>query len=129
MLLDTHALVWLALDPEQLSKKAGQAIDQAVKDGQPLLVCAASFWELARKISKGTLDLGMSAQTFLANCAKVSQFAILETTPEIWIQSAEMEWDHRDPIDRLLVATAETHDVPLVTCDKIIGRYYKSCVW
>ena len=47
-----------------------------------------------------------------------------------WLRSLALAWDHRDPADRVIVATAILQDVPLLTADAEIHRFGGvSCVW
>ena len=52
-------------------------------------------------------------------------------TPETCLRAGLADWDHRDPFDRLLAATAETLAVPLVTRGDTVfsGRRSLAVVW
>ena len=129
MLVDTHILVWFALKPEELSKKAWEAMQTTLREDNKIYCLSASFWELTIKVLKGRLDLGMPVIEFHNLCARAKELEIIDTTPAHWIQSAELEWHHQDPIDRLLVATAQMLNFPLITSDQIIQSFYKHCIW
>lgn len=55
---------------------------------------------------------------------------LLPLTARVAVSSARLSWDHRDPADRLIVATARAHDAPLVTADDAItdARLVR-CIW
>jgi PIN domain nuclease of toxin-antitoxin system len=129
MLLDTHTLLWLTLSPRHLSKVASKAISKHLKENGAALVSAASFWEISVKIEKKKLDLKMTVSELLRDCRNSGQIQILDTTPEQWIKSSELEWQHTDPIDRLLVATASILKVPIITKDRDISRFYSQSLW
>ncbi len=129
MLLDTHALLWFALASPSLSGSAKDRLEQAMFSGTVVFLCAASFWELAVKIKKQKLNIGMSALDFETRCRATEGFEIIDTSAKHWIGSAELEWEHRDPIDRLLVFTAKEYSIPIVTRDETIRRYYAECIW
>lgn len=129
MLLDTHALVWLTLSPAELSSKAKEAIAEHQSLKHPLYISAASFWEISIKIAKCKINIGMAATDFYDLCLKADSLEILDTTPGHWIQTAQLDWPHKDPVDRLLVATAMALDLKIVTCDKEVTKFYGNCVW
>ena len=71
----------------------------------------------------------MTAKEYLRLCEESEQLQLLDTTAEHWIASTSLEWKHGDPIDRLLVATAEVLDVDFITCDESIRQYYGKTIW
>ena len=48
---------------------------------------------------------------------------------ETWLANLELSWDHRDPADRTIVATAVVNDCPLVTSDRAMRDFYPCAVW
>ncbi|MBP7866097.1 MAG: hypothetical protein KA419_09125 [Acidobacteria bacterium] len=48
---------------------------------------------------------------------------------DVWVRNLELAWDHDDPADRTIVATALLHDLPIVTADKVIAAFYPHIVW
>ena len=48
---------------------------------------------------------------------------------EIWMKNLSLEWDHLDPADRTIVATAELNEASIVTTDKIIIDFYPRTIW
>jgi PIN domain nuclease of toxin-antitoxin system len=65
ILLDTHVVVWLAFDQEQISKKARNAIDDARKNADGLAISDITLLELATLASKGRIRLNISLESFL----------------------------------------------------------------
>lgn len=128
ILLDTHALLWWALDPAQLSAKAAEVIREMEERGG--FASAISIWELGVKIQRGKLELGLGIEEFVR---RVQQSAIVELVPvdtTIWLRSLALPWTHRDPADRVIVATALLKDVSLLTKDAVIhGFDGVRCVW
>ena len=47
----------------------------------------------------------------------------------IWLKNLELDWDHKDPADRTIVATAMLLSSPLVTSDRIVKQFYAETVW
>jgi PIN domain nuclease of toxin-antitoxin system len=116
--LDTHALLWAYLGDSRLSAAASRVIAQAQSD--ELLASDVTLSELARIVSDGHLAIGGDAQDWLKNVA--SHATILPVSAEIAWLAATMHWEHRDPCDRHIVATALVYRVPLITVDKTIAR-------
>lgn len=129
MLLDTHALLWLVFEPAHLSPAAQMALSARSQTGSTLIISAASFWELAVKCRKRKITLPVSVNQFAKLCQDSEEFEIIETAPEQWIRAAELDWIHKDPIDRLLVALADELACPIVTKDASIQAYHKNWIW
>lgn len=117
LILDTCALIFDALTPERLSAKATAAIKQADKAGR--LACAdISLWEIAMLISKGRIDPGTDAKTFIQLVLAARTIKVQPITPDIAAKSAQANFClHGDPADRLIAATAVLHKARLVTSD------------
>jgi PIN domain nuclease of toxin-antitoxin system len=129
ILLDTHAVIWLFLDADQLSSHARKAIVQARIDGEELACSPVSFYEIANAVRRKRLQLYSPTQDFItAVQAKLRQIPL---TAEISICAAELPHSfHGDPMDRIIVATAIVNQCPLITHDDRI-RKAKVCkvVW
>jgi hypothetical protein len=65
ILVDTHVVVWLAFDPDRLSKKARAAINDARQNGDGLAICDIKLLELAALFRKGRIRLEISLESFL----------------------------------------------------------------
>ena len=118
LLLDTHALVWAALEPARLSDKARSALEDG---GNEVFVSAVTAFEIATKVRKGAFDSARPLSRRFA--AQVTQrgFALLSITPDHGELAGNLEIAHRDPWDRLLIAQARVENLLLVTCDTAIG--------
>lgn len=128
ILLDTHVLLWWAVDPDRLSSAAAASLQAMERRGG--FASAISIWELGVKVGRGKLDLGISIAEFARRIQKTGIIELVPVTTATWLRSLELEWDHRDPADRVIVATALVQDVPLVTADTEIHRFAGiSCVW
>jgi PIN domain nuclease of toxin-antitoxin system len=91
---------------------------------------AISVWELGVKIQRGKLDLGISIEEFTRRIDRTAIVQLLPVTTATWLRSLELRWDHRDPADRVIVATAVLQGVPLVTADDAIHRFSGvTCIW
>lgn len=119
ILLDTHFVLWAALQPERLPAKAAKRIgarDTAVA------FSVASLWEVAIKSSMGRPDFNVDAVE-LRRWLLVEGFSELPILPPHVIRVAGLPWHHRDPFDRLLVAQAALEGLTLWTADAALKPY------
>jgi PIN domain nuclease of toxin-antitoxin system len=116
ILLDTHVVLWLVLDPDKLSKKAAVAIGQAHKANNGIAVSIVSQVEIAYLIARGRIRTVLSMEQFLQDLE--SRFIMLPLNTEIAGRAALMPVSYpRDPMDRIIGATAIVEGLPLVTAD------------
>ncbi|CRM61997.1 MULTISPECIES: type II toxin-antitoxin system VapC family toxin [Pseudomonas] len=116
VLLDTHILLWSLNDDPRLSSKALRLIENAAD----VYVSAATFWEMAIKVSMGKLDVDLDE--IRDHCLE-SGFIQLPITSEHAIAVKELEPHHKDPFDRLIVATAISEPMKLLTSDPQVAHY------
>ena len=121
ILLDTNALIWLAQDLP-LSQLAERSIDEAAA-ARGILVSAVSAWEVGNLMRRGRLKSPLSIPDWFERAASKLGFQTVDLTAEIALASTELDWSHRDPADRFLVATARSLNVPIVTGDREILAY------
>jgi len=115
ILLDTCAVIWDALDPERLSRKAKSAI---ARSGDELIICDISLWEIAMLIEKRRLVIAEPAGGFLKLVLRARNFFVQEITPEIAELSATLDASlGGDPADRLIAATSMVLNAPVITAD------------
>ena len=127
VVLDTCALIWWTLDPESLSMPARKACSTIPHDGA--LISAISVWEIGLKVKRDEIDLGTSLRDYAARVGKIAGLRIVSADERHWIDSLELDWKHRDPADRLIVALAEQNRCGLVTKDRAIRDFYRRAVW
>jgi len=126
--LDTCALIWWSLDPDKLSIPAKSACQEMEVDKNGL-VASISVWEIAIKIKNQKLDLGVSLTSYLENLQKSDVITIIPIDENLWLESVALEWSHKDPADRVIVALAKKHQADLITADKMIMGFYDSVIW
>jgi PIN domain nuclease of toxin-antitoxin system len=120
ILLDTHIVVWLAFEPDKLSKRAKEAIRAARNEGG-LAIAGISLLELAWLAEKGRIETTLSVESFVRLCA--SKMTVLPITPEIAARAVSLPESYpKDPQDRLIGATALVEGIQLVTYDKQIKK-------
>ena len=128
LLLDTHALLWYAINDPQLSSAASAAILDAQNE---VYMSAVSHWEMAIKISIGKLQMHSPFREFLETCENEYMFALLPILPTHSVQLSNLPFvaNHRDPFDRMLVAQAMVENMTLVSKDEAIDQYSISRIW
>ena len=128
IVLDTCALIWWSLDPLRLSEAAKEACNQMERD-QNGLVPSIAIWEIAIKIKNKKLDLGVDLNDYLTALKKSSVVRIVPIDEDVWLESVKLEWNHRDPVDRVVVALATSQQALIVTADKEIRAFYSEVIW
>lgn len=119
ILLDTHFVLWAALQPERLPARAVKLIGER---DTAVAFSVASLWEVAIKSSVGRPDFTVDA-TELRRWLLVEGFTELPIQPAHVLHVARLPWHHRDPFDRLLVAQAALEGLTLWTADGAMKAY------
>ena len=120
IVLDTHALVWLAEGNSKLGEKSRSLIDDALK-AEELFVSVISFWEVAMLIEKRRLEMQMSVTLWRKSLID-NGLKEVDLTGDMAVYSANLNDFHGDPADRMIVATAISLTATLCTADeKILG--------
>ncbi|MDP3873356.1 MAG: type II toxin-antitoxin system VapC family toxin [Methyloversatilis sp.] len=131
IVLDTHALLWWANgERAQLSAAAASAID-AEMDGGQILVSSMSAWELAMLVERGRVALSMDIASWLDTLSQIDAVQMVPVDSEIAVKSVQLPGDfHKDPADRIIVATARKFAAPLVSADEKIRAYpHVRAIW
>ena len=130
IVLDTHALVWWVTGDAALSKKAKNAIEREQGSGE-IIVSAISAWEITMLVEKGRLVLSMDVSSWLATVAEIERVKFLPVDMEIANKSVVLPGEfHKDPADRMIVATSRKLAAPVVTKDEKIRSYpHVKTIW
>jgi PIN domain nuclease of toxin-antitoxin system len=121
IVLDTHALLWWALDPDLLSDPARERIAQMERVGG--FASSISIWELGIKIRNRKLEIGIGIEELARRIAASAMVELVPVDTTVWLRSLSLDWAHRDPADRVIVATALLKGVPLLTKDDLMRSY------
>jgi PIN domain nuclease of toxin-antitoxin system len=122
ILLDTHVWVWWVHEDPRLPSRAKQALQEHEDEG--LGVSVISCWEIANLVERNRIRLSVSLAEWIKEALQYPGIRLLDLTPDIAIESTQLPGEfHRDPADRILVATARLHGCPLMTADEPILRY------
>jgi PIN domain nuclease of toxin-antitoxin system len=111
LLLDTHAALWWATDPSELDAATHSSIDDL---DVAVWFSAASAWELAIEVRTGRLTVDVRR---LVDRLATNGIGVLGIGVDDAIAAGALDWDHRDPFDRMLAAQAVRHDLRLATRD------------
>jgi PIN domain nuclease of toxin-antitoxin system len=120
ILLDTHVLVWLVADEDRLSRRANSAIRRA-KASDGIAIADVTIWELAFLFARGALRTHGTVENTVRNFVIRSGANVKPITAEIAALATQFPDDYpKDPIDRLIGATARAAGIALVTRDEKI---------
>jgi PIN domain nuclease of toxin-antitoxin system len=125
LLLDTHSLIWFLSGDEKLSDNARSLIENS---GNSKFVSIATIWELAIKISINKFNFSKGFKSFL-ELINENGFEILPITFDHALKVSKLEFKHRDPFDRLLIAQCMAEKLILITKDENIKQYSIKTIW
>ena len=92
-------------------------------------ISSITIWEIGIKMKKKILDIGVNLEGYVTRLNKLGTIEIIPVDEDIWIRNISLPWDHRDPADRTIVATAGIKGLPIVTKDKVIRNFYTEIIW
>lgn len=115
LLLDTHVWIWMSIEDKiSLSKEAKRAIQQA----RQKWVSAISCWEVAKLVEKKRITFSIPTLTWIRRSLSEFGIRIAELSPDIAVESTQLQGFHHDPADQLIVATSRILGMPLLTSDR-----------
>jgi len=121
ILVDTHIVLWLALEPERISKKVQAVIDEARRSGAGLAISAMTLVEISTLFRKRRFSLAVSLEDFLRVVEE--RFVVLPISARACARMLSLPADYpKDPADRVIGATTLVEGLSLVTADREIRR-------
>jgi len=126
LLVDTHALLWWLSNNPSLSRRARNAMAETSNE---LLVSAASAWEVATKVRLRRLP---GAERLAADFLGVmlrEGFGTLDITVDHAVRAGLLAGPLKDPFDRMLIAQAQSENLPIVTNERAFESYGVRRVW
>ena len=129
ILLDTHVWLWWLLGSPRLPAKERVALDRLGSRGAVRLA-AVSLWEAQMLHAKGRLTLDRAFDVWIREAAAAGVVEVVPLDVEVVIALAGLPATfHGDPADRLIVATARAHRLPLATHDRAVRKSRLVIVW
>ncbi len=118
MVLDTHAWVWWMGRDARVPAPARRALEQE----ETFYISAMSVMELSCLVRRDRVRLAMPYSAWLPAALDARVVTVIPMDSDVARRAGELPWDHGDPADRVVVATAAHLNVPLVTADARIRR-------
>ncbi len=125
-LLDTHVILWIALNDNKLSKKARNIF---LNQDNRIYLSLISIWEIAIKCSIGKLELGESVKSFVKKYVEENDIEILRPQLADVVRIEKLPFFHRDPFDRLIITQALENNCNIISRDKTFDQYPVKRIW
>ncbi len=122
MVIDSHTLLWWLDGDARLSEEARRILEFETTGTDSLVVSAVTLWELRLKEVRGKLTPKRPVNTWPELIRRFNHIRIESVDSGHWLHVAEMNWENRDPADRIIAATAIHLGVPVVTVDERFHR-------
>jgi PIN domain nuclease of toxin-antitoxin system len=121
VLIDTHFVLWSAIDPTRMEPWARKMIEDLDNE---ILVSAASVYEISLKVRLGKLPQAADFESDLVlNIENRLGYTILPLEPESMMRAARFEDKHGDPFDRMIAAQAIQHHLPVLSTDPKLDAF------
>ena len=124
-LLDTHVALWLFAGSEKLSKNVQDIIFDANNE---MYVSIASVWEVAIKVSRNKLDFTGGSREFVS-AIEANHIDLLGINHNHVNIVEKLPFIHGDPFDRMIISSAISENLTIITIDENIQKYDVSWVW
>jgi PIN domain nuclease of toxin-antitoxin system len=125
-LLDTHAFIWWALEPDKLPEKVLKTIESSHNG---VFLSIASIWEMQIKIQLNKLHLPLSLSELLSQQQTINHIELLPIEPSHIYALESLSLHHKDPFDRMLIAQSSTTHFVLISKDPEFSNYPINLFW
>ena len=126
LLIDTHVLLWIAGDSENLSKKVASLI---LDEENSLFLSFASIWEIQIKSQLGKLDITKLLPDLIQEQCQSNDIQLLEVKLQHIYGLKDLPNHHRDPFDRLLISQSKIEQMPILSIDRAFDTYEVQRIW
>ena len=125
ILIDTHAFIWFAEDDSQLDETMKRLIEKPAND---IFLSIASIWEMAIKMQLKKLNLDKSIEDII-DLVTLNGFELLPILPNHIIKLTTLDFNHRDPFDRIIIAQGLYENLKIMSRDTIFDEYGVTRIW
>lgn len=125
LLLDTHTFIWYVEDDARLPETTKEIIKS---EENTILISIASLWEISIKTSLNKLTLKASIEEII-NLIMENGFELLPILPSHIIKNNLLEYYHRDPFDRMIIAQGLSEEIVIVGKDEMFDKYDVTRIW
>ncbi len=119
ILLDTHIILFSFMRSTELKEKTKSIITE-YQQNNAMLISSISLWEIAMLASKNRINIFRPINDFLKHIIQSEGIEVIEISPDIASESVMLQNFHKDPCDRIIVATSRVTSSTLITRDKEI---------
>ncbi len=122
LILDTHILIWY-VEGINLSESQVALIDQR-REKASLYISAISIWEIALLVSRERIALSIDLDQWIQRTTSIIGLNLIDLSISILTQSCTLSnYEHKDPADRMIIASARSINAHLMTYDQKIIDY------
>jgi PIN domain nuclease of toxin-antitoxin system len=125
ILLDTHSFIWFVEDDPRLTIGIKRIIE---KPSNEIYLSIASIWEMAIKMQLKKLMINKSIEEII-DLAILNGFELLPILPEHIIKLTTLDFHHRDPFDRIILAQGLVENQEIISSDVIFDSYGIKRIW
>lgn len=126
ILVDTHVLLWSAVNDRRLSRKA---VEMLADKKNWIYVSSAVIWEISIKASLKKLSFpGSSFSTFVEELEQ-NDYQMLSITPGHAKGVYSLPFHHQDPFDRILISQCLQEKLPIISSDDKFDKYGVKRIW
>lgn len=119
IMLDTCALIWLGNGDSSLSLDARQEVEET----EVVYVSPVSLWEISNKYRQGKLSLNMTPREWFSRVCSKYRLSVLPLSADAMFLAGEFPEYHKDPADRMIIASAKCRGLRVVTGDRNFPLY------